>query len=74
MVEIQLRFKVWFVRYVKFNMIGTSVFLVATIVYWTTFPEFQIWAWLVANSFGGVLQFSLTQYFNKKKRGLMFEQ
>jgi hypothetical protein len=63
----------WILRYVRFNLIGTSVFCVATFVYWWTFPQFQAWTWIVANSFGGILQFSLTTYFNQKKKGEMFE-
>jgi len=68
------RLKVWFIRYMKFNLIGTSVFGVETLAYWLAFPTFQAWSWIVANLFGGVMQFSLTAWFNKKKRGLMFEQ
>jgi len=65
--------KKWAFRYIKFNLIGSSVFLIATFVYWLTFPRFQAWTWIVANSFGGIVQFSLTAYFNKKRKGEMFE-
>ncbi|HVP17099.1 MAG TPA: hypothetical protein VMT42_07015 [candidate division Zixibacteria bacterium] len=65
--------KVWLVRFVRFNLIGTGVFCLATLVYWVTFPAFQVWAWFMANSFGGLLQFWLTTKFNKNSRTMMFE-
>ena len=63
----------WIIRYIRFNLIGTAVFCVATILYWLMFPMFAIWTWVVANSLGGILQFSLTTYFNKKQKGRMFD-
>ena len=56
------------VRFIKFNLIGTVVFLIATAIYALAFPAFGIWTWFVANAGGSVLQFSLINYFNKKKK------
>ena len=62
------------VRFIKFNIIGTVVFLIATAIYALAFPAFGIWTWFVANAGGSVLQFSLINYFNKKKRGAIFDK
>ena len=64
----------WVVRFLKFNIIGFSVFLVASVVFAMFFPYFGIWTWLIANGFSSVLQFFLISYFNKKRKGLIFEQ
>jgi len=64
----------WVIRFVKFNIIGFTVFLVATVVFALLFPYFGIWTWLLANGFSSALQFFLISYFNKKKKGLIFEQ
>ena len=61
------------VRFVKFNIIGFSVFLVASVVFVWFFPYFGIWTLLIANGFS-MLQFFLISYFNKKRKGLIFEQ
>jgi len=64
----------WVIRFVRFNLIGFIVFLIGTAIFTSVFPYFGEWAWVVANSTGGVLQFSLITYFNKKNKGLMFKQ
>jgi hypothetical protein len=64
----------WVLRFIKFNIIGFSVFLVASVVFALLFPYFGIWTWLLANGFSSVLQFFLISYFNKKRKGLIFEQ
>ena len=66
--------EIWIIRFIKFNIIGFSVFLVATFVFALLFPYFGIWTWLLANGFSSVLQFLLINYFNKKRKGLIFEQ
>jgi len=64
----------WVIRFMKFNIIGFSVFLVASVVFALLFPYFGIWTWLLANGFSSVLQFFLISYFNRKRKGLIFEQ
>ena len=60
-------------RFIKFNVIGFSVFLVATAIFVTGFNTFGAWTWVVANGVGGVLQFSLITYLNRTKMGKIFE-
>jgi hypothetical protein len=64
----------WAIRFVKFNLIGIVVFLMGTVIFTSVFPYFGLWAWLIANGTGSILQFLLITYFNKKKKGLIFEQ
>jgi hypothetical protein len=66
--------KSWIMRFVKFNIIGTVVFLVATGIYGAAFPAFGAWTWMIASPAGGLLQFMLINYFNKKKKGVIFQQ
>ncbi len=66
--------KSWILRFIKFNVIGTVVFLVATVIYMAAFPAIGAWTWLLANAAGGLLQFTLITYFNKKKKGVIFQQ
>lgn len=64
----------WAIRFIKFNLIGIFVFSIGTAIFASVFPYFGSWAWLIANGAGSLIQFSLISYFNKKKRGLIFEQ
>ena len=64
----------WAMRFVKFNLIGIVVFLIGSAIFTSVFPYFGVWAWFVANNTGSVLQFLLITYFNKKKKGVIFEQ
>jgi hypothetical protein len=73
-VQVQKRALTWAMRFVKFNLIGTIVFLIGSAISTSVFPYFGVWAWFVANSTGSVLQFLLITYFNKKKKGVIFEQ
>jgi hypothetical protein len=61
-------------RFAKFNLIGVTVFAITTVFYFLTFPVFGVFAWLLWNGVGGILQFILITYVNKKRNGLMFEQ
>lgn len=70
----QERAKTWIMRFVKFNLIGAAVFLIGTAIFASGFPYFGAWTWLIANGAGSVLHFALIVYFNKTKRGVMFEQ
>jgi hypothetical protein len=66
--------KTWIARFIKFNVVGFAGFLVGTAVFALVFPYLGAWAWLFASGSGSIIQFSLIGYFNKKKRGVMFEQ
>ena len=72
--KVRKRAITWAMRFVKFNLVGTIVFLIGSAVFTSVFPYFGVWAWFVANSTGSVLQFLLITYFNKKKKGVIFEQ
>jgi len=61
-------------QFIKFNLIGISGFVLGTIIYWLMFTNFQMWSWVVANLCGGILQFSLIRFFNKRKKSLMFSE
>jgi hypothetical protein len=65
--------KKWIFRFIKFNIIGFSVFLIATAIFAMSFSTFGVWTWVVANGFGGVLQFSLITYLNRTKIGSIFD-
>jgi hypothetical protein len=67
------KFESWIVRFVKFNIIGFVVFLIGTVIYSAFFNVFGFWTWMLANAAGSILQFSLINYFNGKKRGRIFE-
>ena len=68
------RAKSWILRFIKFNLIGFTVFLVATVIYMAAFPAIGAWTWVLANGIGGLLQFTLISYFNSKKKGVIFQQ
>ena len=59
-------------RFIKYNLVGTITFLVGTVIFWLAFNTFGAWTWLIANCFGGVLEFSLIDHINKTRNGKMF--
>ena len=67
------KFTSWLTRFIKFNLVGTLVFLVGTAIYTVSFSKFGFWTWMVANSVGGVLQFSLIALLNRTEKGKMFD-
>ena len=73
MAHVKEAIKRFIVRYIKYNVIGVTVFLIGTSIYVAAFPTFGAWTWLIANGFGGILDFSLISLFNKTKRGRMFD-
>jgi len=72
-MSFRYRAKYWFVRFIKFNIVGFIVFLVGTAVFALAFSTFGAWTWLISSGVGGVLQFSLISYLNKTKIGKMFD-
>jgi hypothetical protein len=65
--------KKWFLAFIKFNIIGFTVFLVGTAIFAMAFSTFGALTWLVASGVGGILQFSLIRALNKTKRGKIFD-
>ena len=64
--------KIWILRFIKFNVVGFTVFLIATAIYALAFSTFGFWTWLVANGAGSILQFTLITVVNRTNRGRMF--
>ena len=67
------KFKKLIIRFIKYNLVGTAVFLVGTVIYSVSFSTFGFWTWLIANSVGAFLQFSLITWLNRTKRGKIFD-
>jgi hypothetical protein len=65
--------KSWILRFIKFNLVGTLVFLIGTVIYAMAFSSFGFWTWLIANGAGSVLQFSLINLLNKTQKGKIFD-
>lgn len=65
--------KKWLLRFIKFNVIGFSVFLISSAIFAISFNTFGAWTWVVANGFGGIMQFTLITYFNRTKIGKIFD-
>ncbi|MGD0203636.1 MAG: hypothetical protein ABSC20_07000 [Candidatus Bathyarchaeia archaeon] len=63
----------WLLRFIKFNIVGFTVFLIGTAIFALTFSTLGAWAWLVASGSGGILQFILISYLNRTKRGKIFD-
>jgi uncharacterized membrane protein len=63
----------WLLRFIKFNIVGFTVFLIGTAIFALTFSIFGAWAWLVASGTGGILQFILISYLNRTKKGKIFD-
>jgi len=67
------KFKTLIIRFIKFNLVGTAVFLVASAIYAVSFNTFGFWTWMVANGVGAVLQFSIIIILNRTERGRIFD-
>jgi hypothetical protein len=63
----------WFLRFIKFNIVGFGVFLVGTVIFVFAFNSFGEWTWVVSSGSGGLLQFFLISYLNTTKKGKIFE-
>ncbi len=65
--------KRWLLRFIKFNVIGFTIFLVASAIFAMSFNTFGAWTWVVANGFGGIMQFTLITYLNRTRMGKIFD-
>ena len=63
----------WLWRFIKFNVVGFTVFLIGTAIFLLAFSTFGAWAWVIASASGGILQFILISYLNKTRKGNIFE-
>ena len=65
--------KKWLWRYIKYNVVGLTVFLINIGIYVIIFPFFGEWSYIVVSVIGGVMEFALITYVNKTKKGIIFE-
>ena len=65
--------KKWVYRYARFSIIGTSVWVVNTVLYFSLFRFFGELTWFVT-LFTGVMEFALITVFNKMGKGNMFDR
>jgi inner membrane protein involved in colicin E2 resistance len=65
--------KKWCLRYIKYNIIGLSVFLLNIVLFVILFNSLGEWAYIVVSVNGGILEFVLISYVNRKKHGMIFE-
>jgi uncharacterized membrane protein len=63
----------WLARFIKFNIVGFSVFLIGTAIFTLTFRVLGTWAWFLASGTGGILQFILISLLNRTKIGEIFD-
>jgi putative flippase GtrA len=73
MVNFEKSIKKLFLRYIKYNIVGTFVFGIGLVVYVVLFPIFGEWTYVISSLSGGVIQFSLITILNLTKTGKMFE-
>jgi len=66
-------FKKWAWRYIKYNVIGLSVFLLNIVLYVVLFNFLGEWSYIIVSANGGIIEFILIAYFNKTKRGVIFD-
>jgi len=65
--------KKWLLRYIKYNVIGLSVFLLNIVVYFVIFPYLGAMSYIVVSVNGGIIEFALIAYVNQTKRGTIFD-
>ena len=74
MNKIKDLFKKWTWRYIKYNVIGLTVFLLNIVLYYVIlFPSLGEASYIVVSVNGGIIEFALISYFNKTKKGLIFD-
>lgn len=59
-------------RFIKFEMIGTIVWLISTTLFFTLFSFLGQYAWFVTLG-TGFIEFALLSIVNKHSKGIMFE-
>jgi len=65
--------KKWVWRYIKYNVIGLSVFALNIVIYVILFNFLGEWSYVVVSVNGGIIEFALIAYFNKTQKGIIFE-
>jgi len=65
--------KKWAYRYTRFSIIGTAVWVVNTVLFFSLFRFFGELTWFIT-LFTGVMEFALITVFNEKGKGNMFDR
>jgi len=63
----------WLWRYLKYNIIGVTVFSLNLLIYLLIFPFLGEWAYIVVSVNGGIIEFTLIAYVNRTKKGIIFD-
>ena len=63
----------WLLRYLKYNIIGLTVFSLNLFIYIIIFPFLGEWAYIVVSVNGGIIEFVLIAYVNKTRKGIIFD-
>jgi len=73
MSKFKALFKKWALRYIKYNVIGLSVFVLNIVLYVFLFNFLGEWAYIAVSVNGGIIEFALISYFNRTKKGIIFD-
>ena len=73
MNNLKKLFKKWALRYIKYNVIGLTVFLFNIILYVLLFNSLGEWAYIVVSVDGGIIEFVAISYLNRTKKGIIFD-
>ncbi|MGA2385930.1 MAG: hypothetical protein ABSG33_05310 [Candidatus Bathyarchaeia archaeon] len=66
-------FKKWLWRYIKYNIIGLTVFALNIVIYVIIFPFLGEWSYIIVSLNGGIIEFTLIAYVNRTKIGIIFD-
>ncbi len=73
LAKLKDKCKKWVVRYAKYNVIGLSVFALNIVLYVVIFNFLGEWTYILVSVNGGIIEFALISYFNRTKKGRMFD-
>jgi hypothetical protein len=73
LAKLKDTFKKWVLRYVKYNVIGLTVFALSIVLYVFLFNFLGEWAYILVSVNGGIIEFALITYFNRTKKGIIFD-
>ncbi len=73
MSKFREQLKKWFLRYLKYNIVGLAVFALNIAIYVIIFPFIGEMSYIIVSVNGGIIEFSLIAYVNKTKKGVIFD-
>ena len=65
--------KKWVWRYIKYNIVGLTVFIFNIGIYVTIFPFLGEWSYILVSVDGGIIEFLIISYINRTKKGVIFD-